>query len=86
MPAGVSAGSVAGSVPVADNEPVRTYAPGSAQRAGLRRALLRLGGDHLDLTNTIGGHSRPGGGPPRDVVQPHAHRRVLGTLRESTHA
>ncbi|KQC38119.1 1-pyrroline-5-carboxylate dehydrogenase [Frankia sp. ACN1ag] len=76
----------AGSVPVADNEPVRTYAPGSAQRAGLRRALLRLGGDHLDLTNTIGGHHRPGGGPPRDVVQPHAHRRVLGTLRESTHA
>ncbi|WP_368861927.1 L-glutamate gamma-semialdehyde dehydrogenase [Frankia gtarii] len=76
----------AGWVPAADNEPVRTYAPGSAERAGLRRALLRLGGEHLDLTNTIGGHSRPGGGPPRDVVQPHAHRRVLGTLRESTHA
>ncbi|WP_041939485.1 MULTISPECIES: L-glutamate gamma-semialdehyde dehydrogenase [Frankia] len=82
----MAAGVVAGSVPVADNEPVRTYAPGSAQRAGLRRALLRLGGDHLDLTNTIGGHSRPGGGAPRDVVQPHAYRRVLGTLRESTHA
>ncbi len=82
MPVGVSAGWV----PAADNEPVRTYAPGSAERAGLRRALLRLGGEHLELTNTIGGRSRPGGGPPRDVVQPHAHRRVLGTLRESTHA
>ncbi|MCK9895863.1 L-glutamate gamma-semialdehyde dehydrogenase [Frankia sp. AgB32] len=78
----VSAASV---VPNAENEPARDYAPGSAERAGLRRALLRLGGEHLELTNTIGGRSRPGGGVSRDIVQPHAHRRVLGTLRESTH-
>jgi len=80
----VSAGGLA--APDAVNEIPRTYAPGSAERAGLRRALLRLGGEHLELTNTIGGRSRPGGGATREVVQPHAHRRVLGTLRESTHA
>ncbi|SNQ45960.1 1-pyrroline-5-carboxylate dehydrogenase [Frankia canadensis] len=73
-------------VPDAVNEVPLTYAPGSSERAGLRRALLRLGGEHLELTNTIGGRSRPGSGPVREVVQPHAHRRVLGSLRESTHA
>ncbi len=73
-------------VPVARNEPVRSYAPGSPERASLRRTLLRLGGEHIELTNTIGGHQHLGGGPARDVVQPHAYRRVLGTLRESTHA
>ncbi|CAO5174881.1 1-pyrroline-5-carboxylate dehydrogenase [Frankia sp. AiPs1] len=78
-----SGGSV---VPDAVNEPVRGYAPGSAQRRELHRALLDLGGERVELTNTIAGHSRPGDGPARDVVQPHAHRRVLGTLRESTHA
>ncbi|MCM3885899.1 L-glutamate gamma-semialdehyde dehydrogenase [Frankia sp. R82] len=73
-------------VPDPVNEPVRRYPAGSAARAGLQQALRQFAGEQLELTNTIGGHSRPGGGEPRDVVVPHEYRRVLGTLRESTHA
>jgi len=69
------------------NEPVRDYAPGSAERAELEGTLKTLGtADPIDLTLTIGGQQRLGGGEPLDVVQPHNHRAVLGTLRGSTHS
>jgi 1-pyrroline-5-carboxylate dehydrogenase len=73
-------------VPVAVNEPVKTYAPGNAERAELEAALKRLQSETADLTATIGGDHRPGGGEPHDVVQPHNHRHVLGTLRHATPA
>ncbi len=69
------------------NEPVRDYAPGSDERAELEGTLKTLGtADPIDLTLTIGGQQRLGGGEPLDVVQPHNHRAVLGTLRGSTHS
>jgi 1-pyrroline-5-carboxylate dehydrogenase len=73
-------------VPAPVNEPVRSYAPASAERTSLQRALVRLAGERIELTNTIGGRHRPGGGAEIPVVQPHAHARVLGILREATHA
>ncbi|GAA1944860.1 L-glutamate gamma-semialdehyde dehydrogenase [Amycolatopsis minnesotensis] len=73
--------------PAPKNEPVRDYAPGSAERAELEGALKRLGSEGpLELTATIGGEQRPGGGAPIDVVQPHNHRAVLGTVRGATSA
>ncbi|MCK9923082.1 L-glutamate gamma-semialdehyde dehydrogenase [Frankia sp. AgPm24] len=81
----VSAGMVP-AVPVSGNEPVRSYPAGSAARARLRQELERLRATPLELTNTIAGRPRPGGGERRDVVIPHEHRQVLATLRESTHA
>ncbi|WP_199442443.1 L-glutamate gamma-semialdehyde dehydrogenase [Umezawaea beigongshangensis] len=71
-------------VPSPENEPVLQYAPGSPERADLERALVELAGQPLDLTLTIGGEQRTGGGEPFDVVQPHNHRAVLGTLRGAT--
>ncbi len=71
--------------PVAVNEPIRSYAPGSPERASLERAVADVAGQRLELTCTIGGRQRPGGGEPIDVVQPHARRHVLGTLHGSTH-
>jgi 1-pyrroline-5-carboxylate dehydrogenase len=70
--------------PVAVNEPIRTYAPGTAERAALQGALAELQGQRAELTCTIGGVARPGGGEPIDVVEPHARHHVLGTLHGAT--
>jgi 1-pyrroline-5-carboxylate dehydrogenase len=68
--------------PAPKNEPVLNYAPGSAERAELEGALKQLGSaDPIDLTATIGGEQRVGGGELVEVVQPHNHRHVLGHLR-----
>jgi 1-pyrroline-5-carboxylate dehydrogenase len=71
-------------VPSPTNEPVRQYPPGSPDRAAVEGKLKELAGEHTELTMTIGGRQRPGGGEPVDVVAPHNHRHVLGTLRNAT--
>ncbi|WP_033291620.1 L-glutamate gamma-semialdehyde dehydrogenase [Amycolatopsis jejuensis] len=71
--------------PAPKNEPVRTYAPGSAERAELEGALKKLGqAGPVDLTVTVGGEQRPGGGEKIDVVEPHNHRHVLGTIQSAS--
>ncbi len=72
--------------PAPVNAPILSYAPGSPEREALVAELARQEGEHLDLTATIGGVRRPGGGVPLDVVQPHDHQHVLGTLRHATRA
>jgi len=72
------------SVPVPANEPVRTYASGSAERAALETKIKELAGEQTDLTLTVGGVQRMGGGDWVDVVQPHNHAHVLGRLGEAT--
>lgn len=71
-------------VPVPVNEPVRGYAPGSPERIGLEGRLKELAVEPVELTMTIGGRQRMGGGAPVDVVQPHRHSAVVGTLRTAT--
>ncbi len=71
-------------VPTPVNEPARAYAPGSQERAALEARVKELASSQHDLTMTIGGRQRPGGGAPMDVVQPHNHRHVLGTLGNAT--
>ena len=73
-------------VPVPVNEPVRTYAPGTADRTRLEQRLKELASDQVELTMTIGGEERMGGGEPFEVVQPHAHASVIGTSRHATPA
>jgi len=74
------------SVPVPVNEPVRSYAPGSPERASIEQQLRDLAGEHIELTMTIGGEERLGGGEDFDVVAPHAHATVLGSGRGATGA
>jgi 1-pyrroline-5-carboxylate dehydrogenase len=74
------------SVPTPVNEPVRQYAPGSAERARLEARLKELAAEQVELTMTIGGAQRLGGGEPIDTVQPHRHAHVLGTMRNATAA
>ena len=71
-------------VPHPANEPILSYGPATAERAALIEALADLQSQPLDLTMTIGGVQRMGGGGKQDVVQPHNHRHVLGTLAEAT--
>ncbi|MBV2362054.1 L-glutamate gamma-semialdehyde dehydrogenase [Streptomonospora nanhaiensis] len=71
-------------VPTPVNEPVLTYAPGSPERAELTAELTRLAKEPVDLTMAIGGERRMGGGARVDVVQPHKHAHVLGTLGTAT--
>ncbi len=70
-------------VPLPVNEPVRSYAPGSPERAALQERVDELGAAQTDLTMTIGGEQRLGSGAPLDVVQPHRHAAVLGRTREA---
>ena len=72
--------------PAPQNEPVRTYAPGSAERASLEARVKELAGERLDLTSTIAGVERMAGGDPIPVVQPHRHAAVLGTTANATNA
>jgi 1-pyrroline-5-carboxylate dehydrogenase len=71
-------------VPAPTNEPVLDYAPGSPERASLEVALAKLGSERVDLPHTIGGELVMGTGKKIDVRQPHAHRKVLGTMRNAT--
>jgi 1-pyrroline-5-carboxylate dehydrogenase len=73
-------------VPAPRNEPVLTYAPGSAERAALQARVTELGKEQVELTSTIAGRQRMAGGERFDVVQPHRHDAVLGTSANATHA
>ncbi|MGF7238133.1 MAG: L-glutamate gamma-semialdehyde dehydrogenase [Frankia sp.] len=75
-------GNQPGNEPI--NEPVLRYAPGSPERRELDAALAELAREPWDFTQTIGGVERIGSGSPREVVVPHRHAQVLGTLREAT--
>jgi 1-pyrroline-5-carboxylate dehydrogenase len=74
------------SVPVPRNEPVRGYAPGSAERASLQARLDAMREDRLDLTMTIDGEQRMAGGETIEVAQPHRRHDVLGVLGNATRA
>lgn len=70
--------------PAPVNEPVLDYAPGSPERASLELALVQIGGEQVELPHTIGGRRVMGGGKAIAVRQPHAHKKVLGTLKNAT--
>src|SRR3954453_6709643 len=72
--------------PAPVNEPNLNYAPGSPERAALEAELKHLESEQLELTATIGGRKKMGGGKAVDVVQPHDHQHVLGTLGTATQA
>lgn len=72
-------------VPLPHNEPVRDYAPGSPERDRLLAALAELAGAAIALPHVIGGRHAMGDGRRIDVVQPHRHSAVLGTLTNAEH-
>ncbi|MEV8567862.1 L-glutamate gamma-semialdehyde dehydrogenase [Streptomyces sp. NPDC051322] len=71
-------------VPAPVNEPVHSYAPGTPERARLEAKLKELAENPIDLTMTINGEKRMGGGETFTVVQPHNHKSVIGTGAAAT--
>src|SRR3989454_7516102 len=64
------------------NEPVLSYAPGTSERAELKRTLKELFGRQLEIPLVIGGkdvHT----GRTVDVVMPHCHRHVLAKAHQA---
>ena len=72
--------------PLADNEPVEDFAPGSPERAALRKELERLTAEQTQLHHVIGGKHVAGDGPEFQVVEPHKTASVLGVGRDATKA
>ena len=72
--------------PIPVNEPALDYAPGSAERADVEAVLKDQQSAPAELTMTIDGQQRFGGGDPFDVVQPHRHSAVLGSGQQATNA
>ncbi len=70
-------------VPLPMNEPVRSYAPASAERASLEARLKELGSQTHELTATIDGVQAMARGERIQVLQPHRHAAVLGVTAES---
>ncbi len=66
-------------VPPPGNEPVLSYAPGTAERARLETELKRMAGECPEVPIVIGGQ-RITTGRLVPVVMPHAHRHVVANF------
>ena len=71
-------------IPTPHNETVLGYAPGSPERRALLAQLAELQANPVELTCTIGGAQRMGGGDRDTVVQPHKRAHVLGEFGQAT--
>jgi 1-pyrroline-5-carboxylate dehydrogenase len=69
-------------VPAPVNEPVRSYAPGSPERASIKKRLDELLGEEVEIPVVIGGKEVRTGDTAKAVC-PHDHRHVLATYHQA---
>ncbi len=69
-------------VPPPVNEPVKSYAPGSAERKELQGMLKELRSKQLDIPMYIGGKEVRSGNKVR-LAPPHDHKHTLGHFHKS---
>ena len=67
------------------NEPVRPYAPKSAERASLKAELARMATGELEIPLVIGG-KEVRTGDLETITMPHDHRRVLARAHRASPA
>jgi 1-pyrroline-5-carboxylate dehydrogenase len=72
-------------VPQPVNEPVKSYAPGSPERAELQQMLATLRAQELDIPMYIGGEEVRSGNLMR-LAPPHDHKHTLGHFHKSDKA
>jgi 1-pyrroline-5-carboxylate dehydrogenase len=65
--------------PTAENEPIRTYAPGSPERADLQRRLAEVAGERVSIPLVIGGE-RVETSETFEAVMPHDRDHVLADV------
>jgi 1-pyrroline-5-carboxylate dehydrogenase len=64
------------------NEPVKTYAPNSADKAILKEVLNQLASEEWDIPLIIGGKNIRTGNTGK-VVMPHDHKHILATYHKA---
>ena len=69
-------------VPAPVNEPVLSYAPGSPERAALKRRLAEMANTQIEIPLVIGGQAVRTGKTGR-CVSPHDHGRTLATYHQA---
>ncbi len=69
-------------VPAPVNEPVRAYAPGSPEKASLKRRLDSMLNETVEIPVVVGGR-RIHTGATHDAVCPHDHRHVLAKVHQA---
>jgi 1-pyrroline-5-carboxylate dehydrogenase len=65
--------------PAAENEPIRSYAPGSSERAELQRRLAEIAGERISIPLVIGGQ-RVETEATFEAVMPHDRDHVLADV------
>ena len=65
-------------VPIAVNEPVKAYAPGSSERTELLAEYKRMNNTTVDIPMYIG-HKQVFTNDKRNLTPPHEHKHVIGT-------
>ncbi len=68
--------------PPADNEPIRSYEPGSPEREELKRRLAELEAERLDVPCVIGGRDVRSGDTVQ-AVEPHRKEHVLADVHQA---
>jgi 1-pyrroline-5-carboxylate dehydrogenase len=68
-------------IPIPKNEPVLSYAPGSKERAALKKAIDDARASTLDIPMYIGG-DEVRTGKKKTIAPPHDHKHVLGHFHE----
>ncbi|HXH62542.1 MAG TPA: L-glutamate gamma-semialdehyde dehydrogenase [Gemmatimonadales bacterium] len=69
-------------IPIPINEPVLSYAPGTPERAELKRVLADVSAHPMDIPVVVGGREIRTGKTVQ-VVMPHRHRHVLATVHHA---
>ncbi len=72
-------------VPPPLNEPVKSYAPGSPERAELKTRLASMAGERVDIPIIVGGREIRTGDLSHSVM-PHDHKHVLADWHRATPA
>jgi 1-pyrroline-5-carboxylate dehydrogenase len=67
--------------PAAVNEPIRSYAPGTPERAALQRRLAEMSGERVHIPMVIGGE-RVETGTTFEAVMPHRRAHVLADVEK----
>lgn len=68
-------------IPIPKNEPVLSYAPGTKERAALKKAIDAARATTLDIPMYIGGEEVRTG-KKKTIAPPHDHKHVLGHFHE----
>lgn len=68
-------------IPIPKNEPVLSYAPGTKERAALKKAIDEARATTLDIPMYIGG-DEVRTGKKKNIAPPHDHKHVLGHFHE----